>query len=61
MASLFNADGAPHLRLTNVTPPGQALAADAQKLLMAYVPRLDVTMEIPGYGGGALSVVVAPD
>ena len=61
MASLFNVDGAPHLRLTNVTPPGQALAADAQKLLMAYVPRLDVTMEIPGYGGGALSVVVAPD
>lgn len=60
MASLFNADGAPHLRLTTVTPPGQAPASDVQKLLMAYVPRLDLSMEVQGYGAGALSIVVAP-
>lgn len=61
MASMFNADGAPHLRLGNVSVPGVALPGDVAEHVMSYVPRLDVTLEVQGYGSGDLSVIVLPE
>lgn len=58
MASLFNAEGAPHLRLSAVHPPKAALPNDVAAWVMAYVPRLDLECDVSGYGPGNLSVLV---
>lgn len=58
MASLFNLDGGPHLRLSAVHAPGADLPNDVAPWVRAYVPRLDLSVSIRGYGDGALSVVV---
>lgn len=58
MASLFNAEGAPHLRLNAVHPPQAALPNDVAGWVMAYVPRLDLECEVSGYGPGNVSVLV---
>jgi hypothetical protein len=57
-ASLFNADGAPHLRLYETFAPRETLPADVQKWVLAYVRRLDMELEVTGYGGGRISVLV---
>lgn len=59
-ASLFNAEDAPHLRLDGVTQPGQPLPHDVARWVKAYVPRLDLTVDIAGYGEGAISVLLVP-
>jgi len=58
LASLFNADGAPHLRLNAVHAPNTALPTDVAPWVMAYVARIDLECEITGYGPGSLSVLV---
>ena len=58
MASLFNAEGAPHLRLSSVHPPKSALPNDVASWVLAYVPRLDLECDGSGYGPGTLSVLV---
>ena len=58
LASLFNAEGAPHLRLNAVHGPGASLPADVAPWVMAYVARLDLECDITGYGTGGLSVLV---
>ncbi|WP_029068285.1 hypothetical protein [Jonesia quinghaiensis] len=58
MAALFNQQGAPHLRLGTVHPAQQPLPGDIAPWVMAYVPRLDLEVEVTGYGSGHLSVVV---
>lgn len=58
LASLFNAEGAPHLRLNAVHAPGAALPTDVAPWVLAYVPRLDLECDVAGYGPGALSVLV---
>ena len=58
MASLFNAEGAPHLRLSAVHPPKAALPNDVAGWVLAYVPRLDLECDVSGYGPGNLSVLV---
>jgi hypothetical protein len=57
-ASLFNADGAPHLRLYETYAPREVLPGDVQKWVMAYVRRLDVRLDVSGYGAGTMSVLV---
>ncbi|MCL3860896.1 hypothetical protein [Actinotalea sp. K2] len=57
-ASLFNADGAPHLRLYEAYAPREALPPDVAKWVLAYVQRLDLELEISGYGSGRASVLV---
>lgn len=58
MASLFNAEGAPHLKLSGVHGPGEALPNDVAPWVLAYVPRLDLELTIKGYGEGKLSILV---
>ncbi len=56
-ASLFNADGAPHLRLYQTFAPRETLPGDAQRMMRAFVRRLDVEVEISGYGTGQASLL----
>lgn len=56
-ASLFNAEGAPHVKLYQVYGPGEALPADVAKWVLAFVRRLDMTMQVAGYGGGRVSIL----
>lgn len=51
-----NAD-APHLRLHNVHAVGEKLPSDLLRMLGYVVRRLDLRVEIAGYGAGTLSVV----
>ncbi|MDT0166344.1 hypothetical protein Q9R32_12345 [Actinotalea sp. AC32] len=57
-ASLFNHDGAPHLRLYETYAPRETLPADVSKWVMAYVKRLDMELDVSGYGSGLVSVLV---
>ncbi|WP_024286263.1 hypothetical protein [Cellulomonas sp. KRMCY2] len=57
-ASLFNADGAPHVRLYEAYAPREMLPPDIAKWVLAYVSRLDMEVDIAGYGAGRVSVLV---
>ncbi len=57
-ASLFNVAEAPHLKLDTVYEPRQPLPADVAQWVLAYVPRLDLEVEVAGYGKGCASVLV---
>ncbi|RYV49347.1 hypothetical protein [Pengzhenrongella frigida] len=57
-ASMFNAEGAPHLKLDRVYAPGDPLPADVAQWVLAYVRRLDLTVTIKGYGEGRVSALV---
>lgn len=59
-ASLFNTGDGPHLRLDGVAEPGQPLPHDLARWVNAYVPRLDLTVDIAGYGEGAVSILLIP-
>jgi hypothetical protein len=56
-ASLFNAEGAPHVKLDACYAPGEALPADVAQWVLAYVRRLDLDVVVKGYGPGRLSVL----
>ena len=56
-ASLFNGDGAPHVRLDTCYAPGEALPADVAPYVLAYVRRLDLDTAVKGYGPGRLSIL----
>lgn len=58
MASLFNAEDAPHVRLDTIYRPLQPLPADVATWVLAYVRRTDLDMEIAGYGKGRFSLLV---
>jgi hypothetical protein len=58
MAALFNPEGAPHLRLGEVHPPQSPLPKDVAPWIKAYVARLDLAINVPGYGPGQISVLV---
>ncbi|MFP3713997.1 hypothetical protein [Puerhibacterium sp. TATVAM-FAB25] len=58
IASLFNADGAPHLKLDTVHAPGAPLPADVASWALAYVRRTDLDVEVSGYGRGSFSLLV---
>jgi hypothetical protein len=56
--SLFNVGTAPHLRLERCYAPGDPLPNDVAQWVLAYVPRLDLVVDIKGYGDGVASVIV---
>lgn len=58
MASLFNAEGAPHVRLDALYEPGHPLPADVATWVPAYVRRTDLDVEVTGYGAGRFSLLV---
>lgn len=59
MSSLFNVDGAPHLKLSQLyeTATG-VLPAPVATWLRGYVPRLDARVSVRGYGDGKMSVLI---
>jgi hypothetical protein len=58
MASLFNAEGAPHVRLDGLYEPRHPLPADLATWVPAYVRRTDLDVEVAGYGTGRFSLLV---
>jgi hypothetical protein len=56
---LLNVTGAPHVKLYSVVFPGDLPPADISELLNSLGGRLDLNVAVPGYGLGALSLVLA--
>lgn len=56
-ASLFNVGDAPHVRLYEAYAPRETLPPDVAKWVLAYVRRLDMTVDVTGYGKGRISVL----
>ena len=57
MSALYNVAGAPHSRLHKLYAPGEEVAGDLAGMLAGF-NRLDLDVEIHGYGKGSLSLVV---
>ena len=58
LSALFNTPGAPHSKLHKLYAPGEALPGDIEGLL-ANFNRLDLSIDVPTYGKGAISLVLA--
>jgi len=56
LASLVNKPGAPHVRMYQTFMPGDPAPADANSLIQAMGNRLDVTIDVHGYGAGKMSI-----
>ena len=57
LSALFNAEGAPHSKLHKLYAPGEELPGDLAGMLAAF-NRVDLAIDIPTYGKGALSLVL---
>ena len=57
LSALYNVAGAPHSRLHKLYAPGEEVAGDLVGMLAGY-NRIDLDVEIQGYGKGSLSLVV---
>src|SRR3712207_1536356 len=57
MASLFNVGEHPHVKLDGCWAPGDAVPADVAQWVLSYVRRLDLDVDVKGYGTGRLSVL----
>lgn len=57
IAALFNAEGAPHSKLDKLYAPGAEVPGDIAGMLAAF-NRVDVAIEVPTYGKGAVSLVL---
>jgi hypothetical protein len=58
LASAFNVGNAPHVRLYQMYGPGGGVPTDVASMGAAAIGRMDVTLQISGYGNGRLSIVV---
>ncbi|WP_127783053.1 hypothetical protein [Rhodococcus sp. X156] len=59
LASAFQLPGNPHLRLERTYRPVAAAPPLATSLLYSGLQRLDLDLDVPGYGPGRLSVAAA--
>jgi len=57
LSAMFNVPGAPHSKLHKLYAPGDELPGDVAGML-ANFNRIDLAIEIPGYGKGAVSLVI---
>jgi hypothetical protein len=57
LSALFNTPGAPHSKLHKLYAPGDDLPGDIAGML-ANFNRIDLAVEVPGYGKGGLSLVL---
>lgn len=57
-AALFNVGDAPHLKLDTVYAPREPLPSDVAQWVLAYVRRLDLEVDVTGYGAGSASILV---
>ena len=58
LSALFNTPGAPHSKLNRLVKDGEDVPGDVAGLLASF-NRLDLEIEVPGYGKGGLSLVIA--
>jgi hypothetical protein len=58
LGTLFNAEGQPHVRMDEMFLPGRPVPADVRDALRAPGGRLDLTVDVAGYGSGRLAVVL---
>jgi len=58
LSALFNTPGAPHSKLNKLVKDGEDVPGDVAGLLASF-NRLDLEIEVPGYGKGAMSIVIA--
>jgi hypothetical protein len=58
LSALLNTPGAPHSKLHKLYAPGEDLPGDVAGLLATF-NRIDLALEVPGYGKGGLSFVLA--
>lgn len=56
LASTFDLPGNPHLRLARIYRPVAAAPPAATELLYSGLQRLDLNLDVPGYGPGRLSL-----
>ena len=57
LSAMFNVPGAPHSKLHKLYVPGDELPGDVAGMLAAF-NRIDLAIEVPGYGKGGISLVV---
>jgi hypothetical protein len=57
LSALFNSPGAPHSKLHRLYAPGEEVAADLAGMLAGF-NRLDLDIDVQGYGKGSLSLVL---
>jgi hypothetical protein len=57
LSAMLNVPGAPHSKLHKLYAPGEDLPGDVEGMLATF-NRLDVVVEVPGYGKGGLSLVL---
>ena len=57
LSALFNTPGAPHSKLHKLYAPGEEVAPDLAGMLAAF-NRVDLAIEVPTYGKGAISLVL---
>ena len=57
LSALFNVPGAPHSKLHELFAPGNDIDGDIAGMLAAF-NRLDLAVDVPGYGKGNLSLVI---
>ena len=58
MTSLFNVDGAPHLKIRTMHRPGDEIPAKVNLVVNNPSGRLDLKVDIAKYGGGQLAFVI---
>ncbi|GAA1794865.1 hypothetical protein HC028_18000 [Planosporangium flavigriseum] len=59
MTGLLNREDGPHLKLYQVFLPGEQVPSDAGAILLALGRRIDLTVQVGGYGSGRVSVALA--
>jgi hypothetical protein len=57
LSALFNTPGAPHSKLNKLVADGEDIPNDVAGMLAGF-NRIDLTVEVPGYGKGGLSLVL---
>jgi len=57
LSALFNTPGAPHSKLHKLYAPGEDVADDLAGMLAGF-NRIDLDVEVQGYGKGSLSLVL---
>jgi hypothetical protein len=57
LSALFNTPGAPHSKLNKLVADGEEIPGDVAGMLAGF-NRLDLALEVPGYGKGGLSLVL---
>ena len=57
LSALFNTPGAPHSKLHKLYAPGEEVAGDLAGMLAGF-NRIDLVVDVQGYGKGSLSLVL---